>query len=86
MLVPPHSTKKYGKHRKRSLKKAQLNKNKKASATVKKARQKPSPAPKQPKRLEMEERREEHFAAASELLKNVIQSSDMLDPENWTTG
>ena len=66
MLVPD-STKTYSK---RSLRRAQL----KRKATAKKgARQKPLPAPKQRKPVELE-KPEEHFAAASELLKNLIQS------------
>jgi hypothetical protein len=82
MVVPPSSTKTYSK---RSLKRAQL-KRKKAATTAKKARQKPRPAPKQPKPLEIE-KSEEHFAAASELLKNVIQSpeiSEQFDPQMRT--
>jgi hypothetical protein len=50
------------------------------------ARQKPHPAPKQRKPAEIE-KPEEHFAAASELLKNVIQSSEIseqFDPQMRT--
>lgn len=81
MVVPPDSAKNYGK---RSLKRAQLRKRAAAAMTAKKgARQKPLPAPKQRRQLEIE-KPEEHFAAASELLKNVIQSpqvSELFDPQ-----
>jgi hypothetical protein len=82
MVVPPHSTKSYSK---RSLKRVQL-KRKKAAAAAKKARQKPRPALKQPKRLEFEPP-QGHFAAASELLKHVIQSPEIsaqFDPQMRT--
>lgn len=82
MVVLPNSTKTYSK---RSLKRAQL-KRKKAVTTAKKARQKPRSAPKQRKPLGIEDP-EEHFAAASELLKNVIQSpeiSEQFDPQMRT--
>ena len=82
MVVPPHSTKSYSK---RSLNRVQL-KRKKAAAAAKKARQKPRPARKQPKRLEFENP-QEHFAAASELLKHVIQSPEIsaqFDPQMRT--
>ena len=82
MVVPPHSTKSYSK---RSLNRVQL-KRKKAAAAAKKARQKPRPARKQPKRLGFENP-QEHFAAASELLKHVIQSpkiSAQFDPQMRT--
>jgi hypothetical protein len=79
MLVPD-STKTYSK---RSSRRAQL----KRKATAKKgARQKPLPAPKQRKPVELE-KPEEHFAAASELLKNLIQSpqiSEKFDPQMRT--
>ena len=66
MVVPPDSVKNYGK---RSLKRAQLRKRAAAAMTAKKgARQKPLPATKQRRQLEIE-KPEEHFAAASELLK-----------------
>ena len=79
MIVPPNSTKTYSK---RSLRRAQL-KRKKAATTAKKARQKPRPAPKQPKPLEIEEP-EEHFAAATALLRRLIQSPEVgrqFDPQ-----
>jgi hypothetical protein len=82
MVVPPHSTKSYSK---RSLKRVQL-KRKKAAAAAEKARQKPRPARKQPKRPEFETP-QEHFAAASELLKHVIQSPEIsaqFDPQMRT--
>ena len=82
MVVPPHSTKSYSK---RSLKRVPL-KRKKAAAAAKKARQKPRPARKQPKRLEFENP-QEYFAAASELLKHVIQSPEIsaqFDPQMRT--
>ena len=82
MVVPPHSTKSYSK---RSLNRVQL-KRMKAAAAAKKARQKSRPARKQPKRLEFENP-QEHFAAASELLKHVIQSPEIsaqFDPQMRT--
>ena len=81
MIVPPHSTK----YSKRSLKKVQL-KRKKAASTADKARQKPRSVQKRSRRLEVEDP-QEHFAAASELLKNVIQSpeiSESFDPQMRT--
>ena len=72
-MVVPDCTKNYSK---RSLRRAQL-KRKTAAATAKKgARQKPLPARKQRKPVKIE-KAEEHFAAASELLKNVIQSPEI---------
>ena len=81
MIVPPHSTK----YSKRSLKKVQL-KRKKAASTANKARQKPRSVQKRSRRLEVEDP-QGHFAAASELLKNVIQSpeiSESFDPQMRT--
>ena len=81
MVVPRNPAKTCGK---RSLKRALL-KRKKVVAAAKKARQMSGRAPRQPKPREMET--EEHFAAASELLKNVIQSpeiSEQFDPQMRT--
>jgi len=84
-MVVHDSTKNYSS---RSLKWAQLKRKTAATAaTAKKgARQKPLPAPKVRKRVEID-KTEEHFAAASELLKNVIQSpgiSEQFDPQMRT--
>ena len=82
MVVSANSSKNYSG---RSLKKAQL-KRKKAATSAKKAQQKPRPGRKQSKSWEIEEP-EVHFAAASELLKNVIQSpevSEQFDPQMRT--
>ena len=85
MVVPPNSTKTYSK---RSLRRAQLKRKTAAAVATsqKGARQKPRATPKQRKPVEIE-RAEEHFAAASELLKNVIQSpeiSEQFDPQMRT--
>ena len=77
MVVPLHSTKSYSK---RSLKKVRFKK-KKAAATAKKARPKPRPALKKAKRREFEDLHE-HFAAASETLKQVIQSPEISERFN----
>ena len=84
MVVPPNSENTYSR---RSLRRAQLKKKEAAAATAKKdARQKPFPAPKQRKPVKIE-KPEEHFAAASELFRNVIQSpevSEQFDPQMRT--
>jgi hypothetical protein len=82
-MVVPDCTKNYSK---RSLKRAQLKRKTAASTAKKGARQKPLPSRKQRKAVKIE-KAEEHFAAASELLKNVIQSpeiSEQFDPQMRT--
>ena len=71
MVIPPDSKPRSN----RSLKRARLKKKKAAAAAtaINGARQKPLPAPKQRKPLEIE-KLDEHFAAANELLKKLIQS------------
>ena len=84
MVIPPDSKPRSN----RSLKRARLKKKKAAAAATAKngARQKPLPAPKQRKPLEIE-KPDEHFAAANELLKKLIQSpeiSEQFDPQMRT--
>ena len=79
MLVPD-STKTYSR---RSLTRAQL---KRKAVAQKGARHKPLSTPKQRKPVEIE-KSDEHFAAASELLKHLIQSpqiSEQFDPQMRT--
>jgi hypothetical protein len=80
MLVPPNSTKAYSKRSRRAQLKRKLTAEK---AAKKGARQKALPAPKQRKPVKVE-KSEEHFAAACELVKNLIQSpevSKQFDPQ-----
>lgn len=84
-MVVPDSTKNYSR---RSLKRAQLRRRRAAAAMPVKmgARQKPLPAPKQRRQVEIG-KAQEHFAAASELLKDVVQSpevSELFDPQMRT--
>ena len=84
MIAPPNSNRRSS----RSLRRARIKRKKAAAALTAKtgARHKPLPAPKQRKPLEIE-KLQEHFAAASELLKNVIQSpeiSEQFDPQMRT--
>ena len=84
MVIPPDSKPRSN----RSLKRARVKKKKAAAAATAKngARQKPLPAPKQRKPLEIE-KPDEHFAAVNELLKKLIQSpeiSEQFDPQMRT--
>ena len=84
MVIPPDSKPRSN----RSLKRARLKKKKAAAAATAKngARQQPLPAPKQRKPPEIE-KPDEHFAAANELLKKLIQSpeiSEQFDPQMRT--
>jgi hypothetical protein len=90
MVVPPNARSNYGKGLSN---RARRKKEKDLAAAIKarrkarqKPRQKPRQAAKQPKRRESA-KPEEHFAAAIELLKNVIQSpeiSEQFDPQMRT--
>lgn len=83
MVVPPNSERRT----KPSLKRVRTKSNAGPASTAKKdARQKPLPAPKRREPAEIEDSAE-HFAAASELLKKVIQSpeiSEQFDPQMRT--
>jgi len=83
MIVPPNSKRKSN----RSLKRARRKRKQVAAATAKRGTpQRPLPAPKQKKRRDIDEPGE-HFAAASEFLKEMIQSpeiSEQFDPQMRT--